>query len=137
MLEPNEGLKNILIEKKGVTGNTAATVDCIIELISDCIAECSDYAGNAKFSRNTYKSYRRIVCFHINYTYLYKIREKLQDAFSSLLGETISPLSCKRSSSSSRIASVFLKIPIAPFMSAFSSFPVELRNSPLLILLPR
>lgn len=39
MLELNEGLKNILNEKNGVTGNTAATTECIIELVSDCLVE--------------------------------------------------------------------------------------------------
>lgn len=43
MLELNEELKNILNEKKGVTGNTAATTDCIVELISDCLAESDPY----------------------------------------------------------------------------------------------
>ena len=66
MLELNEGLKNILNEKKGVTGNTAATVDCIIELISDCIAESdpyinknnTDYPVTTRPSFIKYRNYR-------------------------------------------------------------------------------
>ena len=66
MLELNEGLKNILNEKKGVTGNTAATTDCIVELISDCIAESepyinknnTDYPGTNRPSYIKYRNYR-------------------------------------------------------------------------------
>ena len=63
--------------------------------------------------------------------------DKLQAPYLSNLGDTTSPLSRKLTKSASETALAFLKIPIAPFMSAFRILPVEDLNNPLFTLCPR
>ena len=50
---------------------------------------------------------------------------KLQAPYLSNLGDTTSPLSRKPTKSASENAFTFLKIPIAPLMSALRVFPME------------
>ena len=51
--------------------------------------------------------------------------DKLQALYFNNLGDTTSPLSRKLTKSASENAFTFLKIPIAPLMSALRDFPME------------
>ena len=62
--------------------------------------------------------------------------DKLQAPYLSNLGDTTSPLSRKLTKSASENAFTFLKMPIAPLMSALRVFPMADINKPLLTLFP-
>ena len=64
-------------------------------------------------------------------------QDKLQTPYFSNLGDTTSPLSRKLIKSTSENTFFFLKIPIAPFISAFRILPQEDLNNPRLTLLPK